>query len=99
MSHCSLCRNDLDPDPPNAAYWVVAGMFWLVSILFGIGATLSTGWEFLLFVTWALFAASAGVLVRRATSWSCNDCGAALPPPLLRPSFFVNAANAKANPG
>jgi hypothetical protein len=93
MSHCSVCLHDVDLEPPNHAYWGLIGSFWAISLPFGIGAAVSTGWGFLILITWVLLATSAGVLVQHATSWSCSDCGATLPPPVLRPSFFVNPAN------
>ncbi|MCW5837768.1 MAG: hypothetical protein KIS78_35575 [Labilithrix sp.] len=75
---CSACNQDVVPNPPNHAYWALIVAFWVFSLLFGLGAAVGSGWGFMLLVAWVLLATTTGVLVQRATSWSCSECGASV---------------------
>jgi len=83
MTHvvCSACNKDVDPSPPNHGYWALIVTFWVFSLLFGIGAAVGSGWGFMLLIAWVLLATTTGVLVQHATSWTCSECGATVPPP------------------
>ena len=78
---CSACNKDVEPKPPKPGYWVLIVTFWVFSLLFGIGATFGSGWGFMLLVAWLLLATVTGVFVQRATSWTCSECTATVPPP------------------
>lgn len=81
---CSACRCEGPPNPPNCGYWALVVSFWIFSLLFGIGAALGADWGLLLLVAWLLLATTMGVLVRRATVWTCSECGATVTGPGLR---------------
>ena len=78
---CFACNQDVDPRPPNHGYWALIVSFWVFSLLFGIGAAVS-GWGFMLLVGWLLLATMTGMLVQRATAWTCPECGATVAPPI-----------------
>lgn len=86
MSHCFACgRDDVVPSPPGHSHWVLVVTFWVLSLLFGIGAAAGTGWGFFLVLAWFLLAIATSVLVHHATSWTCSECGSALPDPITTP--------------
>ena len=84
---CSACNKDVEPKPPNHGYWVLIVTFWVFSLLFGIGAASGSGWGLMLLLAWLLLATMTGMLVQRATSWTCSECAATVPqpPPLAAP--------------
>jgi hypothetical protein len=86
---CSACNKDVEPNPPNHGYWALIVTFWVFSLLFGIGAAMGSGWGFMLLVAWVLLATTTGVLVQNATSWTCSECGASVPPPVPSASVGV----------
>ncbi|MBX3225280.1 MAG: hypothetical protein KF795_32545 [Labilithrix sp.] len=77
---CSACNQDVEARPPNRGYWALVVSFWVFSLLFGVGAALGSGWGFMLLVAWLLLATTTGVLVQRATSFTCAECGATVAP-------------------
>lgn len=78
---CSACRKVVEATPPQRGYWLLIVSFWVFSLLFGIGAAIGSGWGFMLLLAWLLLAIATGTLAQHASSWTCSDCGARLPPP------------------
>jgi hypothetical protein len=89
--HCSACNNEVMASPPDHGYWALIVTFWVFSLLFGISASVGSGWGFLLLITWVLLATTTGVLVQHATSWTCPECGATVTPPAAAPSAHAHA--------
>lgn len=83
---CSACNSFTDARRPNRAFYGLIVAFWAASLLLGFGAS-RAGWSFVLVAAWAALASSVVLLARRATSWTCAECGSTLAPP-------VNATNA-----
>ena len=84
MEHidCSACLKETEARPPNLAFMALIAAFWTASLLIGFGAAQGPGWVLILGSTWVVLAASVVLFARRATSWTCADCGSAVPPPL-----------------
>ncbi len=92
---CSACNRDVSANPPNHGYWALIVAFWVFSLLFGLGAAMGSGWGFMLLVAWLLLATTTGVLVQRATAWTCAECGAAVGvPEPTRPARARRAVHA-----
>lgn len=83
---CSVCNQDVVPDPPNRRYWTLIVAFWVFSLAFGIGAAAGSGWGAMLLIAWLLLATTTGVLVQRATNWTCSECGATVELPESLPA-------------
>lgn len=81
---CGACGATTEARPPNRAFWGLIGAFWLASLALGFGAT-QTGWSFVLVASWLALASSVVLLARRATSWTCVECGSVVRPPLEVP--------------
>jgi hypothetical protein len=78
---CGACRARTEAKPPNKAFWGLIVAFWLASLVLGFGAS-REGWSFVLVASWVALASSVVLLARRATSWTCAECGSAVAPPL-----------------
>ena len=77
---CGACNARTLARPPNKAFWWLIVAFWLVSLALGFGA-LRTGWSVVLIASWAAIASAVVLLARRATSWTCSECGSVVVPP------------------
>jgi hypothetical protein len=84
---CGACGKDVVPRPPVRALWAMIASFWVLSLLFGIGAAITAGLSFVLLLAWLIFASLVGVVSQRATSHTCPSCGEAVAgsPPSGRP--------------
>jgi hypothetical protein len=84
MNHvtCTACNQDVVPAPPDKGYWALIVTFWVFSLLFGVGVAVGAGFGFMLMVAWLLLATTTGVLAQHATSWTCPECEATVPPPI-----------------
>jgi hypothetical protein len=52
--------------------------FWAFSLLFGVGASFSSGWGALMLVAWLALACAVAVAARRPSGLVCPACGASL---------------------
>ena len=78
---CGACCAKTESRPPNRSFWGLIAAFWVASLGLGFAASQVQGWGFVLFFAWAAMATSVVLLARRATSWTCADCGSAVAPP------------------
>jgi hypothetical protein len=78
---CSACNARTEAKPPNKAFWALIVVFWFASLALGFGAA-RAGWSFVLIASWSALACAVVLLARRATSWTCAECGSAIAPPL-----------------
>ena len=85
MEHidCSACCKKTPARPPNKGFLGLIVAFWVGSVFLGFGAAQGNGWSFVLGSAWFALATSVVLLARRATSWTCADCGSAVMPPLV----------------
>jgi len=83
MEHtdCDSCCAETEARPPNKAFWGLIAAFWLASLGLGFGAMQGPGWDVVLLSSWVAFAASVVLFARRATTWTCADCGSTVTPP------------------
>lgn len=84
MEHmiCSCCQHDVAPRAPSRSAWALVAAFWVVSLAFGLGAAAAApGWGFILVLSWLLLATATAAVSQRATSWTCPECSASVPPP------------------
>jgi len=82
MDHesCDACGAKTSVRPPNGLYLALIISFWLLSLALGF-ATATPDWGFTAALSWGVLAISVVLFARRATSWTCADCGSAVPPP------------------
>lgn len=78
---CGACQAKTEGRPPNRAFWAFIVAFWAASVSLGFGAS-RTGWSFVLVSLWAAIACSVFLFARRASSWTCVECGSVVEPPL-----------------
>lgn len=84
---CPACGRRVWPRPPLRNFWTLIVAFWLYSLLFGIGSSLSVGWGGLMLIAWIVLACAVAFLGQPSRSWTCPSCGASLlepPQPPLR---------------
>jgi hypothetical protein len=83
MKHidCDACCAKTAARPPNKSFWGLIAAFWVASLALGIGATQGVGWDIVLVASWAALATSVVLLARRATTWTCAECGSTVMPP------------------
>jgi hypothetical protein len=82
---CAACNATTEAKPPNKAFWGLIVAFWFASLALGVGAS-RNGWSFVLVASWAALASSVVLLARRATSWTCAECGSSVVPPVTASS-------------
>jgi hypothetical protein len=87
---CGACQATTEGRPPNKAFWAFIVAFWVASVVLGFGAS-RTGWSFVLVSSWASLACSVILFARRASSWTCVECGSVVAPPLRVPAPPLNA--------
>jgi hypothetical protein len=87
MEHidCGACCTKTVARPPNKAFWGLIAAFWVASVALGFGAAQGHGWDVVLIAAWAAFATSVVLFARRATTWTCEECGSTVPPPVDEP--------------
>jgi hypothetical protein len=83
MEHidCGACCTKTAARPPNKAFWGLIAAFWAASIVLGFAAAKGHGWDIVLVSSWAALATSVVLLARRATTWTCAECGSTVTPP------------------
>lgn len=84
MEHieCTACCTKTEARPPNRSFIALIAAFWVASFALGFGGAQGHGWTLVLGATWIALATSVFLLARRATSWTCADCGSAVAPPI-----------------
>ena len=75
---CPRCHERVRPREPRRRLWVLMVTFWAFSLLFGIGASFSSGWGGLMLVAWLGLARAVAVTARRPAGLVCPACGASL---------------------
>lgn len=80
---CGACCTKTASRPPNKAFWGLIAAFWVASLVLGFGSG-AAGWGIVTVAAWAALATSVVLLARRATSWTCAECGSAVSPPVSR---------------
>jgi hypothetical protein len=80
-SDCGACRATTPARAPNRAFWGLIAAFWVASVAVGFGAVQGQGWGIVLVASWAALATSVVLLARRATTWTCEECGSSVAPP------------------
>lgn len=84
MEHteCGACctKTAFRPRPPNKAFVALIVAFWGASLALGF-ASGAQGWGLVTVASWAALATSVVLFARRATSWTCAECGSAVLPP------------------
>jgi hypothetical protein len=83
MEHidCGACCAKTAARPPNKAFWGLIAAFWVSSLALGFGAAQGRGWDVVLIASWVALATSVVLLARRATTWTCAECGSTVMPP------------------
>jgi len=83
MEHidCGACCAKTAARPPNRAFWGLIVGFWMSSVVLGFGAAQGRGWDVVLLASWAALATSVVLFARRATTWTCAECGSTVTPP------------------
>lgn len=82
MEHaeCGACCTETASRPPNKAFMGLIVAFWVASLALGFVAA-ANGWGLVSVSAWAALATSVVLFARRATSWTCSECGSAVLPP------------------
>jgi hypothetical protein len=90
MEHmnCTACCRETPARPPKSAFLALVAAFWGASVFLGFGAAQWDGWGLLAAALWITFAVSVVNAVRRATSWTCAECGSAVVPPVVDAAHF-----------
>ncbi|GAC1551076.1 MAG: hypothetical protein NVS3B10_13810 [Polyangiales bacterium] len=78
---CGACCAKTPARPPNKAFWGWIAAFWMASVIFGFFAAKGDGWDVVLLASWAALATSVVLFARRATTWTCAECGSTVVPP------------------
>ena len=83
MEHidCDACCAKTPARPPNKAFWGLIVAFWAASAALGFGAMQGRGWDVVLLASWAALATTVWLFARRASTWTCAECGSTVPPP------------------
>lgn len=79
---CGACCAKTPVRPPNKAFWALIAAFWVASLALGFAGAQGAGWAIVLVASWAALATSVVLLARRATTWTCADCGSTVAPPV-----------------
>lgn len=86
---CPSCHEVVVPSASRRRFWAMIVTFWVFSLLFGIGATFSTGWGALMLVMWLALACAVALSIRRGAWMACPRCGTSLMEPGPRPPVEV----------
>lgn len=84
MEHadCGACRASTAARPPNKAFVGLIAAFWAASLALGVVGARGPDWAVIVVASWAALAASVVLLARRATTWTCAECGSTVSPPV-----------------
>ncbi len=77
---CDACNARTVARSPTKAFWMLIVAFWVASFATGFFSA-RADWTLVLFATWAAVGASVVLFARRATTWTCAECGSSVSPP------------------
>jgi|GEM_PF-5591219 len=95
---CEACATTTSMRPPNKSFIGMIVAFWVSSAVLGF-ATAVHGWGVLAALSWAFFASAVVLFARRATSWTCAECGSAVAPPVHARTYLPKAGAYRATRG
>jgi hypothetical protein len=81
-ANCDACLARTPARAPASSFLALIGSFWILSLALGFATTAAGSWGFLAGLSWALLATSVVLLARRATTWTCAECGSSVAPPV-----------------
>jgi hypothetical protein len=89
---CGACCATTASRPPNKAFWGLIAAFWVASLGLGFAGAQGPGWAIVLAASWLSLATSVVLLARRATTWTCAECGSTVAPPVSVPHPLTGAS-------